>query len=111
MDQFDAARLEARKVFKRRFGNPTDPNSQLAAVWAYRLCCKQAENDLRQTKTMVNDDRDWHTGSRNTSFCWVVALREICRIRSDYEMTQSSSTQDIESVCARATRVGEFIVF
>ena len=96
-DQFQAARLEARKAFRNRFPNPSDPNSQLAAVWAYRMCCGQVVNEIRDDDTLV-DERDMHMGSSNTSFCWVVALREICRIRSEYVMAQSTSTQDIPSV-------------
>ena len=45
-EQFAAARLEARIAFRNRFPNPSDPNSQLAAIWAYRICCGQIEDEI-----------------------------------------------------------------
>ena len=97
--RYDELRLSPRLTFRRIFANPSDLNSQLAAVYEYRVCCEQSIHNI--DKGLV-DERDWHMGSRNTSFCCVVALREICRIRSDHVITtdqnDNASTEDIPSV-------------
>ena len=70
-DRFNKARLAARQAFRSEFPNPSDRNSQLAAVFAYKLCCEQV---LANNDNCFVDERNWHTGSSRTSFCWVVAL-------------------------------------